>query len=173
MFNEFEQLTGQLTWEDYRAARERFLDRFSHRVHIEQRRTTVGLEEFVGAWNARDAEAIAGQFTPDGVRHQLALPEARLAGRDAIEQGVGAILHAVPDATLDVVSQIVGNDGRVTVEWVFAGTLQNDFPGLPANGERVVLPGISVYTLAPDGAIAEERVYWDSATLMAAAGVLG
>jgi steroid delta-isomerase-like uncharacterized protein len=115
---------------------------------------------------------VADQFTPDGVRHQFALPEARLAGREAIAQVLGAMLHAVPDATLEVRSQSVGPDGSVTVEWTFAGTLQNDFPGLPAGGQAVSLNGVSLYTLDADGAIREERVYWDTATLMAAAGVL-
>ncbi|MGE0026721.1 MAG: ester cyclase [Thermoleophilia bacterium] len=133
----------------------------------------MGLQEFVEAWNRREPEDIAAQFTPDGVRHQFALPEARLAGRDAIAQGVAATLQAVPDAVLDVRSQVDGGDGRVVVEWTFSGTHENDFPGMPASGATVVLPGISVYTLAPDGLIVLENVYWDTATLLAAAGVLG
>ena len=173
MFNEFELLTGHLGFEEYRAARDRFLDRFDRSAHLNQRSNTMVLQEFVEAWNARDPEAIAAQFTQDGVRHQFALPEARLAGRDAIAQGVGAVIHAVPDAVLEVRSQTVGQDGSVTVEWTFSGTLQNDFPGMPANGAAVTLPGISVYTLAEDGQIIEERVYWDMATLLATAGVLG
>jgi steroid delta-isomerase-like uncharacterized protein len=173
MFNELDLLTGRLSWTEYRAARDRFLDRFARRAHLEQGRITMGLQEFVEGWNARDPDAIAAQFTPDGVRHQFALPEARLAGRDAIAQGVGVIIHAVPDAGLEVRSQSVGQDGRVTVEWTFTGTHENDFPGMPASGATFSLPGISVYTLAEDGQITEERVYWDMATLMAAAGVLG
>jgi steroid delta-isomerase-like uncharacterized protein len=172
MSNELDLLTGRLGWEEYRAARDRFLDRFARRTQLEQGRTIMGLQEFVEAWNARDPEAIAAQFTPDGVRHQFALPEARLAGRDAIAQGVGAIIHAVPDAGLEVRSQSIGQDGRVTVEWTFTGTHQNDFPGMPASGAHMLLPGISVFTLTGDELISEERVYWDMATLMAAAGVL-
>jgi steroid delta-isomerase-like uncharacterized protein len=86
---------------------------------------------------------------------------------------VGAIIQAVPDATLDVRSEIAGQDGRVIVEWIFSGTHENDFPGMPASGAILTLPGVSIYTLTSDGQIAEERVYWDTATLMAAAGVLG
>jgi steroid delta-isomerase-like uncharacterized protein len=173
MFNEFELLTGHLGFEEYRAARDRFLDHLVRGAHLNQRSITMGLQEFVDAWNARDAGAVAAQFTPDGVRHQFALPEARLAGRDAIAQGVGAVIHAVPDTVLEVRSQTVGQDGSVTVEWTFSGTLQNDFPGMPANGAAVTLPGISIFRLAEDGQIIEERVYWDMATLLATAGVLG
>ncbi len=173
MWNEYDVLTGRYACEEYRAARTRFLDRFSRRAYLEQRRMIMGLSEFVEAWNARDPEAIASHFAPDGVRHQFALPEARLAGREAIAQSVGAIIQAVPDAVLEVRSQSVGQDGRVTVEWTLSGTHENDFPGMPASGARLSLPGVSVYALADDGQIVEERVYWDMATLMAAAGVLG
>ena len=133
----------------------------------------MGLHEFVEAWNRQDAEAVAAQFAPDGVRHQFSLPEARLAGRDAIAQGVGAIIQAVPDAALDVRSQVEGTDGRIVVEWTFSGTHQNDFPGMPASGATFVLPGVSLFSLGSDGLITLENVYWDTATLMAAAGVLG
>lgn len=173
MHNEFDLLTQRMGWQEYQAARVRFLDRIARRANPENRRTIMGLQDFVEAWNAHDPAAIAAQFTPDGVRHQFALPEARLAGREAIAQGVGAIVHAAPSAVLDVRAQRVADDGSVTVEWTFSGTLENDFPGMPANGQAFALPGISVYTLAADGQIAEERVYWDTATLLAAAGVLG
>lgn len=133
----------------------------------------MGLQEFVDAWNRGEPEAIAAQFTPDGVRHQFSRPEARLAGRDAIAQAVGATLQAVPDAALDVRSQVDGADGRVVVEWTFSGTHENDFPGMPASGATFVLPGISVYTFGSEGLITLENVYWDTATLLAAAGVLG
>lgn len=133
----------------------------------------MDLQMFVEAWNTQDAAAIAARFTPDGVRHQFALPEARLAGREAIIQGCGAVIHAVPDCRLDIRSKSVAEDGRVTVEWTFTGTHENDFPGMPASGNTFVLPGISLYTLDGDGLIILENVYWDMATLMAAAGVLG
>jgi len=172
MQNEIQLPSRHMDPQEYRAARDRSLNRVGRRAQLKNRRTIMGLQEFVEAWNAQDPTAIAAQFTTDGVRHQFSLPEARLAGRDAIAQGVGAIIHAVPDARLEVRSQSVGEDGRVTVEWTFTGTHENDFPGMPASGATVVLPGISLYTLAEDGQIAEERAYWDTATLMAAAGVL-
>lgn len=173
MYDESDLLAGRLSWHVYEAGRRRSFANLSRKQDHLKGGITMGLSEFVEAWNAGDAERVAGQFTLDGVRHQFALPEARLAGRDAIAQGVGAIINAVPDAGLEVRSQSVGDDGRVTVEWTFTGTHTGDFPGMPASGATFDLPGISIYTLADDGQIAEERVYWDMATLMSAAGVLG
>jgi hypothetical protein len=45
-------------------------------------------------------------------------------------------------------------------------------PGWPAHGEKVELHGVSVCQMEGD-LIREERVYWDTATLLAGAGLLG
>ena len=63
-------------------------------------------------------------------------------------------------------------DGWTTIEWTFRGTHRGDLPGLPARGEDVCLEGVSVCRMEGD-LIREERVYWDAATLLAGAGVLG
>jgi hypothetical protein len=44
MVNDFELLTGAMSWKDFEAARERFLDRFSHRAHLEHGRNIMGLQ---------------------------------------------------------------------------------------------------------------------------------
>jgi steroid delta-isomerase-like uncharacterized protein len=123
------------------------------------------------AWSSRDAEAFAALFLPEGVRHEWALPGAVLTGRRAIAEHVAGYMHAVPDCSLEIRGARQG-DGWAVLEWTFRGTHANDLPGLPASGEPVELPGVSVCDLR-DGLLAEERVYWDAATLMAAAGVIG
>lgn len=67
---------------------------------------------------------------------------------------------------------VEGRDGTLTIEWTFVGVHTGDLPGLPACGEPVSLDGVSVCTMH-GGPIKEERVSWDTATLLAAAGVLG
>jgi steroid delta-isomerase-like uncharacterized protein len=124
------------------------------------------------AWNARSGEAVAQAFAPDGVRVEYALPGARLEGRAAIAAHTQGYVHALPDCVLEIRGVSEGGDGTVTVEWTFRGTHTGDLPGLPARGEQVALEGVSVCRM--DGAlIREERVYWDAATLLAGAGVLG
>lgn len=132
---------------------------------------TLVADRLRDAWRARDGDAVAALFTPDGVRREWALPGARLAGREAISQHVRGYMEAVPDCSL-VVRDAFGDGERLLIEWTFTGTHTGDLPGLPARGERLELPGVSVCTLR-DGLLAEERVYWDAATMLAAAGVLG
>lgn len=124
------------------------------------------------AWNERTGAAVAAAFTPDGVRVEYALPGARLEGRDAIAEHTAGYIHAVPDCRLEIRNVVQGQGDQVTVEWTYHGTHTGDLPGLPAQGETVALQGVSVCRMDGD-LIAEERVYWDAATLLAGAGVLG
>lgn len=126
----------------------------------------------IDAWNSREIENILALYTENATRHQFAFPEARLEGKAAIREAVGAILHACPDAGLTGRSRHVGDDGRIVQEWMFTGTLENDFGPLRANGARITLPGIAVLRVDSEGLIVSENVYWDTATLMAAAEFL-
>ena len=127
-------------------------------------------ERLQAAWNKRNSDDFATLFAPNGVRHEWALPGARLVGREAISTHVRAYMDAVPDCALNIRS-IVACDDRIVVEWTFLGTHTGDLPGLPAAGEAVALPGVSVCEVQ-EGLLLEERVYWDAATLLAGAGVI-
>jgi steroid delta-isomerase-like uncharacterized protein len=129
-------------------------------------------DKLEAGWNARDGRAVAEAFTTDGVRHEFALPGALLEGREAIAAQAQAYIDAVPDCTLGIRSVSQSDDSHLIVEWTWRGTQTRDLPGLPARGQAVALDGVSVCEMEGD-LIREERVYWDAATLLAAAGVLG
>jgi SnoaL-like domain len=131
----------------------------------------MSVTELAAAWNARVPEAVAACYQPDGVRIQIAHPPARIEGRAALVAHVGEIMAAWPDCTLETRSASLGSDGLVTFEWIFRGTQQADYGPLPGRGQPLELAGASVVVMT-DGSISEERVYWDTGTLMAAAGVL-
>jgi len=123
------------------------------------------------AWNSRSGETVGAAYTRDGVRHEFAMPGARLEGRAAITEQVSSYMRALPDCRLEIRTVAETSDGAV-VEWTFRGTHTGDLPGLPAQGEEVVLEGVSVCRMEGD-LIREERVYWDAAMLLIAAGVVG
>jgi len=132
----------------------------------------MAMPRLEAAWNARRGTAVADAFTSDGVRIEYALPGARLEGRRAIAAHVQAYIDACPDCRLEVRCMAESQAGGVTLEWTFRGTHTRDLPGLPAAGEEIALQGVSVCLMDGD-LIREERVYWDTATLLAGAGVLG
>ena len=129
------------------------------------------VDKLAAAWNSRDPGQVAGVYAEDGVRDEVAFTHRRLAGRGEITAGVGEIMTAWPDCSLEVVSRTAEGD-REVLEWVFRGTSKAPFGPLPATGEAGELRGTSVCVIEGDR-IREERVYWDTATLMAAAGMLG
>jgi hypothetical protein len=57
--------------------------------------------------------------TDNGVRHQIALPEARLQGREAIAGAAQGLIDVVPDEVVEIRRVTEGSDGTVVVEWVF------------------------------------------------------
>ncbi len=123
----------------------------------------MSVQMLIDGWNARDGAKVAEAFTEDGVRMEYAKPGARLEGREAIAGQASAYMTAVPDCALDVRGLQEHGDLAV-LEWTYRGNHTGDIPGLAASGRRIELPGVSVYRLR-DGSIAEERVYWDAATL--------
>jgi steroid delta-isomerase-like uncharacterized protein len=131
----------------------------------------MAVPDIGGTWSSRDASKIAGMYAENGVRHQVALPEGRFEGREAIAGAAQGLIDAVPDEVVEV-RKVVESGSTVAVEWVFKGTHSNDSPGWPSKNEKVELVGVSVCDMEGD-LIKEERVYWDTATLLAGAGVLG
>ena len=134
--------------------------------------TALSAQKLVDAWNSRRPEAAAAVYAPDGARMVMGYPGGRIEGPEALAQHIGEIMTAVPDCELSTRSESVSADGVITFEWTFRGTQQADYGPIPGNGQALELDGVSVITMA-GGLIAEERVYWDGAVLMAAAGMLG
>lgn len=126
-------------------------------------------EDFIAAWNTHDPDAVAACFAPDGARVALAYPETRYEGRAALAEHVGGLMRTWPDFTL-ILREASSDEDVIICEWTWSGTQRADYGPLPGNGQRLELKGISAMRVA-NGLIVEERVYWDTGTLMASAGL--
>jgi steroid delta-isomerase-like uncharacterized protein len=132
----------------------------------------MAVPDIGGTWSSQNGQNVAGMYTEDGVRHQVALPESRHEGREAIAAAAQGLIDVIDNESVEVVKVTEGSNGTVVVEWILKGTHSKDAPGWPAKGETLNLHGVSVCDMQGDQ-IKEERVYWDTATLLAGAGVLG
>ncbi len=132
----------------------------------------MAVPDIGGTWSSRSGANVASMYTANGVRHQIALPEVRLEGHDAIAGAAQGLIDVVPDEVVEIRKVSEASNGTVTVEWVFKGTHTGDAPGWPAKNEAVNLVGVSVCDMEGN-LIKEERFYWDTATLLAGAGLLG
>ena len=127
------------------------------------------IERCLAAYNRHDAAAFASYFAPDGMLHIVATGESS-EGRDAIQTDMEQRWQAL-DYTLET-RGLYDCGGDVWLEWTMRGTHIGDMVGIPATHLRFELPGCSHFTLAPDGSIARDDVYFDFAAVLRQLGML-
>ncbi|WP_198970543.1 nuclear transport factor 2 family protein [Xylophilus sp. ASV27] len=114
--------------------------------------TTATLAAFTDAWNRHDIDALMGFMTEDCVFQTAAGPDAcgtRHSGSAAVRNAFASAWEAVPDAQW--------TNGRHFVQGDF-GTSQWTFTGTAADGGRIEVDGIDVFTFK-DGKIALKNVF--------------
>lgn len=123
------------------------------------------------AWDSHDPKAVAALYAANGARTNLVVEEERIEGRDAIVAFTAEVLEAFPDCTIEIRNES-GSGSTLTVEWIFRATQVKDFKTIPGKGQSIALSGVAVYEMDGD-LVREDHSYWDNATLLAAAGLLG
>lgn len=112
----------------------------------------------------------------DAVVHDPFFPEPT-KGRDALQALLEGILRAFPDMTWEQVGDPIEADGRVALVVLIRGTNEGPLamPGgeLPATGKAITYEAAVIWTLAPDGLIAEESSYFDATGVAAQLGLTG
>ena len=83
------------------------------------------------------------------------------AGHEAILMRKSVGMAAIPGLKISVTNRIV-HGNQLTVEWVASGTHTGDFPGLPASGHSISIPGVTV-VVRRNGKIIRESLYYDMA----------
>ena len=131
--------------------------------------TEEDLREYLGAWNAHDAERIVTYFTDDAKYEDVAMGQVSI-GKDEIREFAQSMFRSTPDVNFELLSLFVTGDS-IASEWVMTGTQTGDMPGLPATGRSFSIRGASVGELAGDK-IKRNSDYWSLASLLQQLGVL-
>jgi carboxymethylenebutenolidase len=123
----------------------------------------------------KDADAALATMTENP--YVFAIPSGTGAtGRTGVREYYAEqfLPYIPPDLELISLSQIFGAD-RIVEEFVirFTHTLAMDWmlPGLPATGRKVEFAFVGIIQFQA-GKIANERLYWDQATVLSQLGVL-
>ncbi|HYJ12075.1 MAG TPA: ester cyclase [Thermomicrobiales bacterium] len=85
-------------------------------------------------------------------------------GREDSKRDVAAIKAAFPDVTWQVEDTLVDDD-KVAVRWIFRGTHQAEYGGVPASGNLVEMSGITIL-LVENGQIVEGWIEFDAFGLL-------
>ena len=122
------------------------------------------------AIDARDADAAAAHFHPDGIDDIVPLGVFR--GPDAVRKLFREIFAAMPDATMKI-ERIVADHEVAAVQWRMAGTFSGAaFQGIEPTGKRVELRGFDALEIDGDGKIIRNTGYYDGAAFARAIGML-
>jgi len=124
-------------------------------------------------WNAREFDRIADQFADDG-EIVLVGSATRFSGREGSKQYSHSWADAFPDGRIEV-DNVISAGTAVVVEFTGrgtqTGTLSTPAGDIPATGQSVTLQLCDVYEFTAEGKIKAQRVYFDSASLLAQLGV--
>ena len=110
------------------------------------------LQDFAGAWNRHDADALMSFMTDDCVFDASAGSEqcgTRYVGREAVRAGYAEVWSTFPDAHWGEAHHFVHGDRGVS-EWTFTGTKRD--------GSRVEVNGCDLFTFR-EGKIAVKNSY--------------
>jgi len=122
------------------------------------------------AWNANQLDRLDALFAPGFDQH------ASVPGRPATLENAKQMhqmsVQAMPDRKTEIM-EMIAEDDKVAVRVRITGTNTGGFPwlGVPANGNKVDVEWISIYTLK-DGKVTEHRALMDVMGLVQQLGAL-
>jgi predicted ester cyclase len=119
---------------------------------------------------ARDPEAMAAHWDPDGVGDLV--PIGPIRGPGGIRTFFTELFTAIPDADFLVEKMVVDSQGA-SVSWRLRGTFEGGpFQGIEPNGSTVDVRGVDVLEVSEDGKLTSNTAYYDGAAFARAIGML-
>lgn len=131
---------------------------------------TAWMDEYLDAWNSRDAARVASFMADDGTYEDLALGVVH-KGREEIAAFVLETAHFSSDYRIEAVSEQSDGDSYA-MEWEMYGTNTGDGGGLPATNKPYRIRGVSVGRRNAEGKITQNRDYWNMADYLVQVGIL-
>ena len=139
------------------------------RRSAKSREVEAHARSYFDAVAARDPEAMASHWSPDGVEDLVA--ERVLRGPDEIAGFFRELFAAMPDLETTV-QRVVADDSHAVVEWREAGTFTGaPFQGIEPNGRRIELRGMDILEVK-DKKILSNTAYYDGAAVPRQLGML-
>ena len=126
------------------------------------------VQDWVTAYNRRDAYAAAELYHEDATNLQVALGDPTV-GKQAMLDELLSFFHAFPDNFTHI--ENLFEDGQwAMLEWFGGGTWRGEFGGMTPNGRSFTLRGCGFFHV-PDGKILYQRGYFDKASWFGQLGI--
>jgi steroid delta-isomerase-like uncharacterized protein len=139
------------------------------RRSVKSREVEAHVRSYFEAVAARDLEAMASHWSPEGIEDLV--PERVLRGPDQIKGFFRELFAAMPDLETTV-QRVVADDGHAVVEWRQVGTFTGaPFQGVEPNSRRIELRGMDLFEVE-DKKILRNTAYYDGAAVPRQLGML-
>ena len=126
------------------------------------------VQDWVAAYNQRDAYAAADLYHEDATNLQVAFDNPTI-GKQAMLDDLLSFFYAFPDNFTH--TENLFEDGEWAIlEWFGGGTWQGEFGGMVPNGRAFTLRGCGFFRVV-DGKILFQRGYFDKATWFGQLGI--
>ncbi len=120
------------------------------------------------AWNKKDFEALKEMMTPEYAWYLPSRSTKPMSREETIE--FGKMLHnGFPDFAYSI-EELIAVEDRVISRFIFRGTHEGEFQGIPATGNKVEISGIMM-TRIENGKIVEDREELDQLGFMQQLGM--
>lgn len=119
------------------------------------------IEQYVAAWEARDADLIASHHAEDGIFH-LHSNAGPVRGRDAIRETFAGLLTVFGDLSFTE-QELISGEWSWVVRWTMSGTLAEPYPAgskVAEPGSRFEIDALDMITVA-DGELTAKHTYLD------------
>lgn len=125
------------------------------------------------AWNGRDNHALDGFFASTFSWIDPLLPPegiTNLAGAQGFMTGTWT---GFSDTHFELIGGPLVDEanGRVAQQWLFTGTFDGEFNGIPPTGKAATLPGVDTYVVGADGLVTGMQAHYDSVSLLRQVGL--
>lgn len=118
-------------------------------------------------WNKKRPENVDEFITRDYLRHS---PSGELRGAKGFRKDYDTYTGAFPDCQIRL-DELLCEGDRVYARWTGLGTHKGKLMGVPPSGQKLSVPGMSVFRVS-GGRIAEEHTVWDTLDMMRQLGAV-
>jgi len=143
------------------------LEEFRAQAAVEEQNKEV-VKQVYELYGKGDFEAFKELYAPEFVYYSPSATPKPVSIEEAIEFGK-IILKAFPDSSWTIEELFAAGDIVIT-RWIYKGTHEGEFMGIPPTGNKVEFGGITIARIK-DGKIVESREDYDSLGFMQQLGM--
>ncbi len=143
------------------------LEEFRAQAAVEEQNKELAQKIFE-AWGKGDFETFKGFLAPDAVYFSPSISSKPISREEQIEMGK-ILRKCFPDINWSM-EELIAEGDRVITRWVFRGTHEGEFMGIPATGNKVEVSGIIISRIE-NGKVIEDREEIDQLGMMQQLGM--